>query len=341
MMTRSALTTMLAGCALAACGGGKNNATIDAGTVFGSAKISWAITNAHMMPVACQDLGLSSASVSIGSTPMEVSCGSDQSVVFDSLVPQNYPVLVELIKGGATFDQKPGNVLVQAGQQASVTITFVENVNQANKGKITVNWTINGQPPAIGCENSGASTVHVETLPGSIADFAIDAPCTAGTLTSSSVAAGSYGLKLTLESAGMHALVSTLIDRVDVMSGQTATPPTVDFFLGNDTYAHFIGRWTINSTTATTACPRVNGEHVEITAYPMGTVVPTFTASAACARGKLVVPQVPPGIMPHHVVFKLFAGPPVPMELALTSTDGIVFPRNQTSTVSVNFHVMR
>src|SRR5438045_2933955 len=97
----SLCSVLIAAAVLSSCGGSKG-AKPDAGApAVGSAKISWVIVSPAGQPVSCSGLAVDEATVSIGSAPVHVACGGDQTVTFPSLQPQRYPVVVQLLKLGA------------------------------------------------------------------------------------------------------------------------------------------------------------------------------------------------------------------------------------------------
>jgi hypothetical protein len=332
------------------CGGkGGSGVKPDAGDALltGSVKVTWSIVSPRGDAVSCSDLGIVKASAQVGGTPIFVDCGQEQVARFDQLMPDNYPVIVQLFKIEDTyFTEMLGNVRVNAGEEATASFTFTIDPQMGMTGGLTIRWRINDEPAATGCAHVNGATVRVQALPGSKGDFESSGPCTDGKISVDGLQAGDYGVLLALADAQGTVIANSQIPRVTVASAMTAMPNEVAFVTRMLEQAKIHALWTVNGMSAATSsvCMQA-GTGVVVKAFPLdNTGVVTYTASTACTNGQVQSDRVPPGTKPHRVVFELyqdlFSTPPIPILLTSTEAKPFFFIRGMTTTVSVDLKTM-
>lgn len=325
-----------------ACGGGKAPAPPLPPSVVGSARVTWSLISTTGTPLSCQQARVIKAKVSVGGGFVEVACGADQSATFDGLTAGAYPITVELlVQDGSIAQEMFASVTVVAGEVTPIALTFTIQLAPSAAATLQLAWTIDGSPPTTGCDQVGATTVHAETLTGSIGTFSATVSCTAGVLTEANLQPGIYGIVLTLLDASNQTLATGVVSAVTAVAGRSVAPDPVDFGTVKLPPAAFLGRWTVRgSTSAVSGCRRSTADGVVIKAFPVGQSVPTFTTSVACGLGQLRIASVAPGPRPQLVVFQLyqdfFTVPPVPILLTSTTVQPVFFVRGKTATVSVD-----
>lgn len=308
----------------------------------GSARIVWTIRRiSNGEAIRCQDINIESAAVSVGGEPAIVPCGEEQAVLFENLLAQRFPVIVELrTLNGRLAYQRRDNVIVEGGKQVELEIVFEIDPVDTTKGSTAIVWAIDDEPASVGCERVGGATVRVTDLPGSIEPVVATAPCADGTVTIDGMRPGQYGFFLELFDAANGRIAVTSIGFVQVTAGEIATPDEVAFITQFSERARLFASWTVNSSVATAGCLDAGADAVIVRAFPEQELIATVTASSACSAGSLRVVEVPASTRPHRVIFQLYSGyfamPPLPILLTSTIVRNVLFLRGETSSVAAD-----
>lgn len=330
----------------ASCGGDGTMMVDPPDTTVGSARVSWSLMSTTGTPVSCADLRIDNAAISIGRETKLVGCGEEMSVVFENLLAQRYPVIIELrtLGSGVAF-QTRGNVVVAGGAETPIALTFEIDLMNAFNGSAVIGWRIDDNNAAQGCSNVDGESVRITDLEGSIAEVDVTAPCTEGQVTIAMLKPGFYGLRLELiDSTGTRVAVSS-IQSMEVKAGEVARPNQVEFVTMLSERARLFASWTLNGVASSTAaCAALDADAVIVKAFPETELIASVTATAACSAGFISADRVPPGVRPHRVVFQLYTGfstnPPIPAVLTSTIVRDIVFRAGETSSVAADLRTM-
>lgn len=340
------LGAALAAAVTGSCGGDDPPTEVPPDTTVGSARVTWSLISTTGDPVSCTDLRIDNAAISIGRETKLVACGEEMSVVFDNLLQQRYPVIIELrTLGSGVAYQTSGNVVVAGGVETPVALTFEIDLMNAFNGSALITWRIDDNNAAQGCSNVDGETVRITDLEGSIAEVDVSAACSEGQATIAMLKPGLYGLRLELiDSTGMRVAVSS-IQSMEVKAGEVARPLQVEFVTMLVERARLFASWTLNgAASSTAACAALDADAVVIKAFPETELIASVTATAACSAGSISAGRVPPGVRPHRVVFQLYTGlstnPPIPAVITSTIVRGIIFRAGETSSVSADLSTM-
>ena len=283
---------------LGACSGEQGPPDLGPAMTTGSIQVSWDQINAEGDAVDCADLGVLDAFVALGGEPRILMCGDEQSVTFEGLLPQRYPVVIRLrglaertIPGGEQLD----NVVAVGGETVEYNHTFEFGDNAGDLGAIRTSWTVEGQTPDRGCPIVGGHTVRVVSQPESIEPFEFDVPCADGERMQSNLRTGNYVIRYFLEDRdGNDLAVRQATTRV--LRGATAEAG-VDFLVQDRPPAAMYTSWTVTGSAAAEGCREDWTVRLRIAEDTQQNFTIT-TATAACDAGtyrfdELVAPRNP------------------------------------------------
>jgi hypothetical protein len=177
---------------------------------------------------------------------------------------------------GCSSDPPPAD----AGTDAGVADNGVTDdiVVFSGRGNLSVNWTVDGMPAAVGCAAVGAAFVDVQATFGN----PVRVPCAQGTFAATDLDVGPVGVGTTLLRADGTAIycytVNVMVERDRTVEG------SVDFVRPGTLSV----RWTVNgnaprpecsTTTATLVQVEVRGQTAQATSCAGGVL--TFTGRTA------------------------------------------------------------
>lgn len=338
---RAHCAAIVAALLFSACGGKATKPAPEPPAAIGSARITWRILSSSGDPQTCAELGVDSAVVSLGGKGVTVMCGQEQVALFDNLVAQRYPVIVQLLKlRTSVFREMRGNVEVQGGKEATLDVVFRSDP-MTHTGSLSLRWTVNSQPAAIGCEAVGGAIVFIQDTGESIDHLNREVPCTAGETTFDGLRPGTYGVILSLKDADGTRIAANAVDRITVRDGQVTALPEISLAGATLPTARLLARWTVSGTTAARGCAAISADAVVITATPVDSSIAALTASVACTLGQVRIDPAPAASHPYRVALELyrdfFTPPPhFPTRLAFEIVPLVAFVRGQTATVSAD-----
>ena len=321
----------------AACGGSDDSAPPDGIAPLGDLEVRWTLNNAAGQALTCEDVGVENVEVAIGGTPKTVPC-KDGVTLFEKLLAQKYPVVVRLKYGPVDLAIGLGNVEVETGKLATISIPLEVEQRNVDVGSIRLKWRIDDQAAAARCGEIGALTFRVTAEIGSIDELlTADAACVAGELLINDVKPGSYDLRVKLEAPDGSNIVSALTGTFRVVPAGIADLGLINFTTVLTGGGKIRGLYTINSSVAADACDMVNGAEVKMTVRSIDQNTQSTrlegTQTASCAEGSLHQKRL--GTNLYSVQFDLMDS--FGFALSSTTVRDIQVEYGETSTISVDF----
>ena len=327
------LITLLA----ASCGGTEELSPPDAEIPLGALKVRWSIENASGDVLSCEDVDVDTVDVAIGGSPISVDCKTGETT-FEGLLPQRYPVVVQLMFGPVVLATGLGNGDVEPGETTEVDIVLEAERRNNDVGSIYLKWRIDDQPPARRCGELEALTLRVTAESSSIdPTLTADVACTDGELTITNAKPGSYDLRLTLERPDGSKVVSLLTGNFRVVSAGTTNLGLLNFTTVITGGGKIYAQYTISSSVATTdICDQLGAQEVRMSIRSIDVQTQSTrlegTETSTCPKGYLSRDKLRTNL--YLVQLELMDG----FGIILTSSTvrDIPVTFGQTSTVSID-----
>lgn len=265
----------------------------------GSVVVTWSLFNAAGEAITCASLGVLDTYVAVGGEPQVVTCGEEQSVTFEGLRPQRYPVVIRLrgllentIPQGEAFD----NIVVVGDETFTLNHEFRFDENSGNTGSAKLGWLVDSMDPAMGCDRAGAARVRGETTEASVFAFSFEEDCETGEFVQTNLRPGSYEVLMFL----VDEQDTTLAARSATfrVSRQQEVEAAVNFSSANLPKSTMVAQWTVSSSAAAEACREDWSVRLLIQEDRMNPI-DTASATAACDRGSYVFEDLPAPVNPE------------------------------------------
>ncbi|MFO0729355.1 MAG: hypothetical protein U1E65_36585 [Myxococcota bacterium] len=329
MLRTRLLPGLVVGLALATGCGGNGNTIIPPPDVVGALHVSWTVVNGAGEARTCDAAQIRTVAVSIGGTPTEVPC-TDGMVSFAQVLPGRYPVIAKSKSALTVLQTLAQNATVAAAMTTEVSFRFVTDPTAGSRGAMHLTWTVDDVIAPIGCGPAGGSTVEITADDGSMAMFDKTVDCTVGEATIDNLPIGPYVPKLTLLNSAGGRITSALGNAVVIEADRTQEPPTINIVTHPVPKASLRAEWTINSSTATSACALVNGTTMRFQTIEIPPIVPT-SSTVPCRRGFAVLSGLGSGR--HDVRLDLDYGVGAVTSTVVREVNAVA---GRTSTISVD-----
>ena len=327
------LITLLA----ASCGGTEEPSPPDAQIPLGGLTVRWSIENDAGDVLSCEDVDTDTVDVAIGGSPVTLDCNAG-TTTFESLLPQRYPVVVQLKFGPVVLATGLGNADVVAGETVEIDIVLQAERRNNDVGSIYLKWRIDDQPPARRCGELEALTLRITAEPSSIdPTLSADVACTDGEITILNAKPGSYNLRLTLERPDGSKVVSLLTGNFRVVSAGTADLGLLNFTTVLTGGGKILAQYTISSSVATTEiCEQIGAMEVRMSIRSIDIQTQSTrlegTETSSCAKGSLSREKLRTNL--YSVQLELMDGFGIILTSSTVRDVPVTF--GQTSTVSID-----
>lgn len=332
------LTVLLAGC-----GDTPPDDPLGPPAPLGSVTVRWSFENEVGEPVNCENTTFTSTRIRVGGAPVEVTCGSDESVRFSDLLPGRYGVVIELLAVGAVVQDVVGNIEVN-GDDVTFEHVFSVAGGSFGNGNMEIRWFIDGESAARGCILVGGSEVRIQIVDGPEDIPSFTRPCTDTRTVLEDVRQGSYRIVLSLrDSEGERIGFSSIADRVFVTQNMTEVV-SMDVVTALPDGGDLTALWTVNSSAAAEGCAAAPGSFVEIAIRTdISQSVDIATGTAACDMGGIALTELPVGRTPSGAGLRATLSL-IERTLGTRILDSqivrdIVVQPSATSTINVDFRV--